>query len=105
LRYFLSVGEQFNLYLPTLSTKGGSPKGRRGKENTLLVKQQAGFEPGAFGQEKKNQMLSPFGHSVTTCQFTFKNLTEKKGVIFTSRPFQPKVALPRRGGVKKTLYL
>jgi len=39
----------FNLYLQALSTKGWSPKGRRGKEHTLPVKQQVGFEPGALG--------------------------------------------------------
>ena len=37
------------LFLPqALSAKAWSPKGRRGKENTLPVKQQVGFEPGTF---------------------------------------------------------
>jgi len=35
-------------YLQALSAKGWSPKGKRGKENTLPVKQQVGFQPGAF---------------------------------------------------------
>ena len=34
----------FNLYFLALSAKGWSPKGRRGKENTLPVKQQVGFK-------------------------------------------------------------
>ena len=37
-----------NFYLQALSAKGWSPKGRRGKENTLPAKQQGGFEPGTF---------------------------------------------------------
>ena len=31
---------------PVLSAKGLSPKGMKGKENTLPVKQQVGFQPG-----------------------------------------------------------
>ena len=31
---------------PVLSAKGWSPKGRKGKENTLSVGQQVGFQPG-----------------------------------------------------------
>jgi len=38
------------LFLPPGPFSGWwSPKGRRGKENTLPVKKQVGFEPGTFG--------------------------------------------------------
>ena len=41
-------GKGVYFYLQALSAKGWTPKGRRGKENTLPVKQQVGFEPWAF---------------------------------------------------------
>ena len=41
----------FKIYLLAIATKGWSPKGWRGKENTLPMKQWVGFENGTFGPQ------------------------------------------------------
>ena len=68
----------FNFYLQALSAKGWSPKGRRGKENTLPVKQQVGFRDlGPFGP-----LLNAFNRLATVsllCSSAFHTSRGREG--------------------------